>query len=83
MNQIKLQKAFEALCHSTHLYGRRLVLEWAAAEDGVDELRKRTADHFQSTENSKKRSRKSVFDATTMEMLPKSNENDDGGMDDE
>ena len=22
-------KAYDALCHSTHLYGRRLVLEWA------------------------------------------------------
>lgn len=29
-----LQRAFDALCHSTHLYGRRLVLEWA----NVDEL---------------------------------------------
>ncbi|MEQ2171467.1 hypothetical protein GOODEAATRI_010972, partial [Goodea atripinnis] len=29
----QLQKAFAALCHSTHLYGRRLVLEWADAED--------------------------------------------------
>ncbi|KAF5280712.1 hypothetical protein FQR65_LT15002 [Abscondita terminalis] len=41
------KKAFEALCQSTHLYGRRLVLEWASTEDQeVDEIRKRTAEHF-------------------------------------
>lgn len=58
------------------------MLEWAAAEEGVDELRKRTADHFQSTDQAQKRSRKSVFDATSMEMLPKSNDDGDG-IDDE
>ncbi|XP_041642367.1 probable RNA-binding protein 19 [Cheilinus undulatus] len=40
------KKAFAALCHSTHLYGRRLVLEWADAEDSVETLRRKTADHF-------------------------------------
>lgn len=44
--RIFLQKAFKALCQSTHLYGRRLVLEWAQAEEGVEEIRKRTAQHF-------------------------------------
>ena len=34
------------MCSSTHLYGRRLVLEWAEDEDSVDALRKRTAEHF-------------------------------------
>ena len=38
--------AFEALCHSTHLYGRRLVLEWAESGESVEEIRKRTAEHF-------------------------------------
>ncbi|VEN34859.1 unnamed protein product [Callosobruchus maculatus] len=51
--------AFESLSQSTHLYGRRLVLEWAAKEEGVDEIRKRTADHFKPTEEVK--SKKSVF----------------------
>ncbi|KAL5276299.1 RBM19 family protein [Megaselia abdita] len=39
------KKAFDALCQSTHLYGRRLVLEWATVgdEDNVEALRKRTA----------------------------------------
>lgn len=40
------KKAFEALCQSTHLYGRRLVLEWAQAEEGIEEIRRRTAKHF-------------------------------------
>ncbi|XP_076364328.1 putative RNA-binding protein 19 [Tachypleus tridentatus] len=41
------KRAFKALCHSTHLYGRRLVLEWADTDDTeVETLRKRTAEHF-------------------------------------
>ncbi|XP_047110139.1 probable RNA-binding protein 19 [Schistocerca piceifrons] len=40
------KRAFKTLCQSTHLYGRRLVLEWAETEENVDELRKRTAEHF-------------------------------------
>lgn len=52
--------AFEALCQSTHLYGRRLVLEWAAVSEDVTQIRKRTADHFQQSE--KPKSKKSVFD---------------------
>ncbi|TRY69821.1 hypothetical protein DNTS_000594 [Danionella cerebrum] len=40
------KKAFRALCHSTHLYGRKLVLEWADAEETVDDLRRKTAEHF-------------------------------------
>ena len=31
---------------STHLYGRRLVLEWADDTESIDELRKKTADYF-------------------------------------
>uniref|UniRef100_A0A3P9KUU6 Probable RNA-binding protein 19 n=1 Tax=Oryzias latipes TaxID=8090 RepID=A0A3P9KUU6_ORYLA len=40
------KKAFAALCHSTHLYGRRLVLEWADAEETVEALRRKTAEHY-------------------------------------
>lgn len=37
----------QSLCQSTHLYGRRLVLEWAqSAEEDVEQLRKRTAERF-------------------------------------
>ncbi len=35
--------AAAAAVAGTHLYGRRLVVEWAAAEDGLDELRAKTA----------------------------------------
>uniref|UniRef100_A0A670ZWC8 RNA binding motif protein 19 n=1 Tax=Pseudonaja textilis TaxID=8673 RepID=A0A670ZWC8_PSETE len=40
------KRAFGALCHSTHLYGRRLVLEWADSEETVEALRRKTAEHF-------------------------------------
>lgn len=42
------KRAMKALCQSTHLYGRRLVLEWANEDEGITELRKRTAQHFHS-----------------------------------
>lgn len=47
------KKAFEALCHSTHLYGRRLVLEWATleTENNVNLLRKRVAEQFLPHQN--------------------------------
>ncbi|WAR01970.1 RBM19-like protein [Mya arenaria] len=48
-------RAFEALCQSTHLYGRRLVLEWADTEEDIDDIRKRTADHFHETDTSGKK----------------------------
>lgn len=38
------ERAFNALCHSTHFFGRRLVLEWANPDsEDVEELRKKTA----------------------------------------
>ncbi|KAM6297827.1 putative RNA-binding protein 19 [Aegotheles albertisi] len=50
------KKAFNALCHSTHLYGRRLVLEWADTEETLEALRRKTADHFHDSPKKKKRS---------------------------
>lgn len=62
------KKAFDALCQSTHLYGRRLVLEWAATtEDNVGELRKRTAQTFQSSGGLVKRSKKGLFDTSALD----------------
>ncbi|XP_015516900.2 probable RNA-binding protein 19 [Neodiprion lecontei] len=55
------KKAFKALCQSTHLYGRRLVLEWAQTEEGIDEIRKRTAKHFHQ-DGAVSRSKKGVLD---------------------
>ncbi|XP_041742190.1 probable RNA-binding protein 19 [Coregonus clupeaformis] len=49
------KKAFSALCHSTHLYGRRLVLEWADAEDTVETLRRKTAEHFHDVPKKKRK----------------------------
>ncbi|KAI7807500.1 probable RNA-binding protein 19 [Triplophysa rosa] len=49
------KKAFAALCHSTHLYGRRLVLEWADAEETVDDLRRKTAQHFHNAPKKRKK----------------------------
>eukprot|EP00106_Octopus_bimaculoides_P015495 XP_014782937.1 PREDICTED: probable RNA-binding protein 19 [Octopus bimaculoides] len=46
VNRREAKKAFNALCHSTHLYGRRLVLEWADTEETIEDLRRKTAEHF-------------------------------------
>lgn len=59
------------------MYGRRLVLEWAAADDGVEELRKRTAEHYHISESAAKRNKKSVFDASNVKKLPKDGDDDD------
>ena len=40
------KRAFDSLKHSTHLYGRRLVLEWAEEGESIETIRKRTAEHF-------------------------------------
>ena len=53
------QKAFDKLCHSTHLYGRRLVLEWASQEETLEELRKRTQNQYSEDAPSNKRVKKS------------------------
>ncbi|KAG1938910.1 putative RNA-binding protein [Pimephales promelas] len=60
------KKAFTALCHSTHLYGRRLVLEWADAEDTVDDLRRKTAQHFHDAP--KKRRKAEVLEGILEQM---------------
>ena len=43
------RRAMDSLRHSTHLYGRRLVLEWAEAEDTIETLQKKTASKFASS----------------------------------
>ncbi|XP_034241110.1 probable RNA-binding protein 19 isoform X2 [Thrips palmi] len=60
------QNAMDSLCQSTHLYGRRLVLEWASPDDeDVDALRKRTAERFAGDEPHSKSFKKGVFDMKT------------------
>lgn len=50
VNKSDAKNAFNALHYSTHLYGRRLVLEWASSEENVGEIRKRTAQHSNNTD---------------------------------
>ncbi|XP_040272573.1 probable RNA-binding protein 19 [Bufo bufo] len=50
------KRAFDALCHSTHLYGRRLVLEWADTEESVESLRRKTAEQYHGLPKKKKSS---------------------------
>lgn len=53
-NKSDAKNAFDALQHSTHLYGRRLVLEWAETDQDVDEIRKRTAQEMGAVAESSK-----------------------------
>ncbi|XP_030567723.1 probable RNA-binding protein 19 [Drosophila novamexicana] len=75
------KRAFDALSASTHLYGRRLVLEWASNEDqqDVDELRKRTAAKFDGNQmaSEAKRSRRAFFDVESHVQQPPENEEDE------
>ena len=51
------REAFAAV-GQTHLYGRHLVTEWAAAdEEGVEELRARTAQRYEEAEEGGRRKR--------------------------
>ncbi|KAH8386928.1 hypothetical protein KR093_003549, partial [Drosophila rubida] len=74
------KRAFDALSASTHLYGRRLVLEWASKEDqnDVEELRKRTAAKFDNNQAAveAKRSRRAFFDVDS-NVQAQANEDDE------
>ncbi|KAI5697604.1 hypothetical protein M8J75_013004 [Diaphorina citri] len=56
------KRAMKALCQSTHLYGRRLVLEWAEEADNVEDIRKRTNRYFGTDAPGGKKSKKGVAD---------------------
>lgn len=56
------KRAFDALCHSTHLYGRRLVLEWAESAEDLDQLRKKTAEHFHDDGPTKRLKKSAILD---------------------
>jgi len=80
-----LQKAFETLGKSTHLYGRRLVLEWAKKEETVENLREKTAKRFElqaagSREKQKTSTKKAItryFNAQDLQKSNKDKEEDD------
>lgn len=61
------KRAFNALCHSTHLYGRRLVLEWADTEESLEALRRKTAEQYHGPP--KKKSKASGLMEDFMESL--------------
>ncbi|KAM7332124.1 hypothetical protein ACRRTK_008832 [Alexandromys fortis] len=67
------KKAFSALCHSTHLYGRRLVLEWADSEVTVQALRRKTARLFQEPP---KKKRSAVLDGILEQLEDRDNDDD-------
>ena len=41
------KRAFDSLHYSTHLYGRRLVLEWAGLDNTVADIRQKTSEQLQ------------------------------------
>ncbi|KAM3716826.1 putative RNA-binding protein [Dirofilaria immitis] len=43
LSRADARRAFNALVHSTHFYGRRLVLEWAKPNSNLEELREKAA----------------------------------------
>ncbi|KAM5193683.1 putative RNA-binding protein 19 isoform 2-T2 [Mantella aurantiaca] len=65
------KRAFNALCHSTHLYGRRLVLEWADTEESLEALRRKTAEQYHGP--AKKKSKASALMEDFMESLEPDN----------
>lgn len=46
LSEQEAKNAFSALSGSTHLYGRRLVIEWAKEEETIDNLREKTNKYF-------------------------------------
>ncbi|XP_070255718.1 probable RNA-binding protein 19 [Myotis yumanensis] len=68
------KRAFNALCHSTHLYGRRLVLEWADSEVTLQALRRKTAEHFHEPP---KKKRSVVLDEILEQLEDSENDNEE------
>ncbi|CAF0981643.1 unnamed protein product [Didymodactylos carnosus] len=66
------KNAFDALCHSTHLYGRRLVLEWADEEsETIEGLRRKTAAEFDGNGTTGKRFKRSKILSGLRELAAK------------
>ncbi|CAD5226690.1 unnamed protein product [Bursaphelenchus xylophilus] len=60
ISKLDAKKAFDSLVHSTHMYGRRLVLEWAKESETVDEIRERTNKKFNNTNKGVKMTRRKI-----------------------
>ncbi|CRL01786.1 CLUMA_CG015002, isoform A [Clunio marinus] len=76
LNKSEAKCAFDALKHSTHLYGRRLVLEWAETDQDVDEIRKRTANEIESVAGSKAKKFKKTLEKDFIKFSPDEEESD-------
>ncbi|KHN80484.1 putative RNA-binding protein 19 [Toxocara canis] len=65
------RRAFDALVHSTHIYGRRLVLEWAKVEESIEELREKALSSLsgetKELRNQKKRMKEIEKDLTVID----------------
>ncbi|KAI1723145.1 RNA recognition motif domain-containing protein [Ditylenchus destructor] len=51
-------RSYDTLFLSTHLYGRRLVLEWAKTDESVDQLREKSANKLKTGKEARKRKNK-------------------------
>uniref|UniRef100_A0A914RX97 RRM domain-containing protein n=1 Tax=Parascaris equorum TaxID=6256 RepID=A0A914RX97_PAREQ len=56
------RRAFDALVHSTHLYGRRLVLEWAKEEESIEELREKALSNLSGDTKEMRKQKKRMKD---------------------
>ncbi|KAF6082700.1 RNA binding motif protein 19 [Phyllostomus discolor] len=74
LSPLPLQRAFSALCHSTHLYGRRLVLEWADSEVTLQALRRKTAERFHEPP---KKKRSAVLDEILEQLEDSENDSEE------
>uniref|UniRef100_A0A915E591 RRM domain-containing protein n=1 Tax=Ditylenchus dipsaci TaxID=166011 RepID=A0A915E591_9BILA len=70
------KRAYDALYLSTHLYGRRLVLEWAKLEDTVEELRTKSANKLRSSRKEFRGHKKSI--QTAIKRKHSTDDSDDG-----
>ncbi|GFR09679.1 probable RNA-binding protein 19 [Trichonephila clavata] len=72
------ERAFNALCHSTHLFGRRLVLEWANPDsEDVEELRKRTAKRYSEGDPTKSMKKRKLNEDIALTATKFVNDDDD------
>merc|ERR1712181_158494 len=54
--------AFKSLVHSTHLYGRRLVVEFASGDSSLEEMRSKTRKQWESGGSGGKRPKQMKID---------------------
>lgn len=68
------KRAFDNLGRSTHLYGRRLVLEWAEVEENVSDIRQKTSRYFNSDNSENIAKRRKTLKKKLMDTLEASEE---------